>query len=48
MNELSDNYFDLQSGEEKTVVIEEIRSGGCPSVEELQNSIQLYSNIDIR
>lgn len=45
---LSDNYFDLQPGQEKTVVIEGIRSGGCPSVEELQNSIQLYSNIDIR
>lgn len=45
---LSDNYFDLQPGEEKTVVIEEIRSGECPSAETLQKNIQVYSNIDIR
>ena len=45
---LSDNYFDLQPGEEKTVIVEEIRSGECPSVEALQKNIRVYSNIDIR
>lgn len=45
---LSDNYFDLQPGEERTVAIEEIRGGGCPCAEALQKSIQVYSNIDIR
>lgn len=45
---LSDNYFDLQPGEEKAIRIEEVRSGGSPTVEELQESIQVYSNINIR
>lgn len=45
---LSDNYFDLQPGEEKTVIVEEIRNGAFPGTENLQKSIRVYSNIDIR
>lgn len=44
---LSDNYFDLQPGETKTVQIVEVREGAGASAESLREQLRVYSNYSV-